>query len=188
VNALGLVGMTCDEAGVVLEENDLVADCQTGNAAPTEAEQGIIYAVNPTGRVEPGTPITLTAYGAQVALPPPGNPTLSAATVEPGGTLTVNWPGYTCPAGEGSPSAYNFTTSIGTFPNGQSTSAFGASERNSQITVPANVTSGTVIVTYTVTCTGGPSAERESPASGEATSTVQPVATPTPQPEADDEG
>ena len=59
----------------------------------------------------------------------------------PGGTIGVSWPGYTCPPGEGSPSAYNFTTSVGTFPNGQSSSAFGASERNSQITVPVNVTS-----------------------------------------------
>jgi serine/threonine-protein kinase len=188
VNSLGLVGLSCDEAGAVLSENDLVADCQTGNAAPTEADQGIVYAVNPTGRVEAGTTIALTAYGSQVAMPAPGNPTLDAATVAPGGSLGVSWPGYTCPPGEGSPSAYNFTTSVGTFPNGQSSSAFGGSERNSQITVPANVTSGTVIVTYTVTCTGGPSGDRTSGASGEATATIQPVATPAPTDEADDEG
>jgi eukaryotic-like serine/threonine-protein kinase len=188
VGSLGLVGLNCDDAGAVLTENDLVADCQTGNAAPTEAEQGIVYAVNPTGRVEPGTTISLTAYGSQVAMPAPGNPTLNAATVAPGGSVGVSWPGYTCPPGEGSPSAYSFTTSVGTFPNGQSTSAFGGSDRNSQITVPANVTSGTVIVTYTVTCTGGPSGDRTSGASGEATATIQPAATPTPEPDADDEG
>ncbi|WP_040569408.1 serine/threonine-protein kinase [Microbacterium yannicii] len=187
VGSLGLVGLNCDDAGAILTENDLVADCQTGNAAPTEAEQGIVYAVNPTGRVEPGTTISLTAYGSQVAMPAPGNPTLDAATVAPGGSVGVSWPGYTCPPGEGSPSAYNFTTSVGTFPNGQSTSAFGGSDRNSQITVPANVTSGTVIVTYTVTCTGGPSGDRTSGASGEATATIQPAATPTPQADADDD-
>ena len=187
VNSLGLEGMTCDEARSVLETNDLVATCTAGNAAPTADQEGVVYSVDPTGRVEAGTTITLTTYGPQVAMPVPGNPTLGAATVAPGGTIGVSWPGYTCPPGEGSPSAYNFTTSVGTFPNGQSSSAFGGSERNSQITVPVNVTSGTVIVTYTVTCTGGPSGDRTSGASGEATATIQVVPTPGPTGEGDDE-
>lgn len=188
VESLGLVGMTCDQATAVLVENDLIADCQTGNAAPTEPDQGVVYDVNPIGRVEPGTTITLIAYGPQVAMDTPGAPTLDAATVTPGGSLAVSWPGYSCPAGEGSPSAYNFTTSIGTFPNGQSTSAFGGGERSTQIEIPANVTTGTVIVTYTVTCTGGASGERTSGASGEATATIQPAPTPGPTDDADDEG
>ncbi|WP_194410093.1 serine/threonine-protein kinase [Microbacterium cremeum] len=188
VGALGLVGMTCDQATAVLVENELVADCQTGNAAPTEGDQGVVYDVNPIGRVEPGTTITLISYGPQVPMDTPGAPTLAAATVTPGGSVGVNWPGYSCPAGEGSPSSYNFTTSIGTFPNGQSTSAFGGSERSTQITIPANVTSGTVIVTYTVTCTGGSSGERTSGTSGEANATVQPAPSPAPSEEADDEG
>jgi serine/threonine-protein kinase len=181
VNALGLEGMTCDEARRVLEENDLVASCATGNAAPTADQEGLVYSVDPTGRVEAGTTINLTTYGPQVPMPTPTAPTLSSATVEPGGTLDVGWQGYTCPPGEGSPSAYNFTTSIGTFPNGQSTSSFGSSERATQLEVPGNVTSGTVIVTYTVTCTGGQSGERTSGASGEATSTIQ-AGQPTPGP------
>lgn len=181
VNALGLEGITCDEARAVLEQNNLVASCTAGNAAPTAEQEGLVYNVDPTGRVEPGTTINLTTYGPQVAMPTPTAPAVDSATVQPGGTLNVTWQGYTCPPGEGSPSAYNFTTSIGTFPNGQSSSSFGSSERSTQIEVPENVTSGTVIVTYTVTCTGGPSGDRTSGPSGEATSTIQP-ADPTPVP------
>lgn len=181
VNALGLEGITCDEARAILDENNLVASCTAGNAAPTAEQEGLIYNVDPTGRVEPGTTINLTTYGPQVAMPTPTAPAVDSATVQPGGTLNVTWQGYTCPPGEGSPSAYNFTTSIGTFPNGQSSSSFGSSERSTQIEVPENVTSGTVIVTYTVTCTGGPSGDRTSGPSGEATSTIQP-ADPSPVP------
>jgi len=179
VSALGLTGQTCDAARGVLEENDLVADCQTGNAAGTADQVGIIYEVNPTGRVEPGTTITLTAYGDQVEMPTPATPSLDAQTVAPGDTLTVTWEGYSCPAGEGSPSSYNLTATNGTFSNGQSESSFGQSERNAQLTVPNNGT-GTVIVTYTVTCSGGEAGQRESPGSGEATATIEPAPTASP--------
>ena len=181
VSALGLTGQTCDAARGVLEENDLVADCQTGNAAGTADQVGIIYEVNPTGRVEPGTTITLTAYGDQVEMPTPATPSLDAQTVAPGDTLTVTWEGYSCPAGEGSPSSYNLTATNGTFSNGQSESSFGQSERNAQLTVPNNGT-GTVIVTYTVTCSGGEAGQRESPGSGEATATIEPAPTASPTP------
>ena len=181
VSALGLTGQTCDAARGVLEENDLVADCQTGNAAGTADQVGIIYEVNPTGRVEPGTTITLTASGDQVEMPTPATPSLDAQTVAPGDTLTVTWEGYSCPAGEGSPSSYNLTATNGTFSNGQSESSFGQSERNAQLTVPNNAT-GTVIVTYTVTCSGGEAGQRESPGSGEATATIEPAPTASPTP------
>ena len=179
VSALGLTGQTCDAARGVLEENDLVADCQTGNAAGTADQVGIIYEVNPTGRVEPGTTITLTAYGDQVEMPTPATPSLDAQTVAPGDTLTVTWEGYSCPAGEGSPSSYNLTATNGTFSNGQSESSFGQSESNAQLTEPNNAT-GTVIVTYTVTCSGGEAGQRESPGSGEATATIEPAPTASP--------
>ncbi|GAA1949369.1 serine/threonine-protein kinase [Microbacterium aquimaris] len=181
VSSLGLTGQTCDAARGILEENDLVADCQTGNSAGTAEQVGVIYEVNPTGRVEPGTTITLTAYGEQVAMPTPTTPSLDTQTVTPGGTLTVTWEGYSCPAGEGSPSAYNFSATNGTFSNGESTSAFGQSDRNAQITVPNNA-SGTVIVTYTVTCSGGEAGQRQSPQSGEATAAIQPAPTTSPTP------
>ncbi|QKJ17974.1 serine/threonine-protein kinase [Microbacterium hominis] len=190
VSSLGLTGKTCDDARALVEGADLVASCVAGNPAPTAADENVVYAVDPTGRVQTGTTITLTFYGAQVAMPDPGAPALNSSEVAPGGTIEVSWPGYTCPAGEGSPSAYNLTTTNGTFPNGQSSSAFGADARNAQITVPGNA-SGSVIVTYTVTCSGGPSGERTSGTSGEATAAIvapTPTPTPTPDPGADGGG
>lgn len=172
VSALGLVDKTCDEARAIVEEADLVANCVTGNAAPTEAQQGLVYEVNPTGRVPVGTTINLTAYGAQIAMPAPDAPTFGAATVAPGGTIQVNWGQYSCPAGEGSVSSYNLTATNGTFANGQSSSAFGQGDRSAEITVPTTA-SGNVTVTYTVTCSGGPSNERTSGVSPEATATIQ---------------
>ncbi|MGQ3010651.1 serine/threonine protein kinase [Microbacterium aurantiacum] len=182
VNSLGLIGLSCDDARGVLESNDLVASCTTGNAAPTEGEIGLVYTVDPTGRVPAGTTINLTAYGEQTALETPGAPALNSATVAPGGTIDVSWPGYTCPSGEGSPSAYNLTASNGTFANGQSSSSFGANDRNAQITIPNNG-SGTLIVTYTVTCSGGPSGERTSPTSPEATASIEQAPAPGPTPD-----
>nr|BFF09565.1 hypothetical protein GCM10025699_08680 [Microbacterium flavescens] len=172
VSALQLMGKTCDEARALVEGADLVANCTEGNAAPTEGDQGLIYEVNPTGRVEVGTTINLTAYGQQTPMPAPTAPAFDAETVAPGGTINVTWQQYACPAGEGSVSSYNLTATKGTFPNGQSTSSFGQGDRSAQVTVPSNQ-SGNVLVTYTVTCTGGPSGERTSDASPEARAAIQ---------------
>src|SRR5690606_2388636 len=49
VDDLNLVGMSCDAATAVLEENDLVANCVTGDPAPTENDQGKVYQVNTGG-------------------------------------------------------------------------------------------------------------------------------------------
>ena len=78
----------------------------------------------------------------------------------------------TCPPGEGSVSAYNLTAVKGTFANGQSTSSFGQGDRSAQVTVPTGQ-SGNVLVTYTVTCSGGPSGERTSGTSPEASAAIQ---------------
>ena len=110
-------------------------------------------------------------------MPAPGAPALDPTTAEPGDTLAVTWPGYTCPAGEGSVSEYTVTVTNGTLVGGPS---FGADVRSAQVTAGD---SGTVIVTYTATCTGGPSQSRTSPVSPEATATIQaPEPTPTPTP------
>jgi hypothetical protein len=80
-------------------------------------------------------------------------------------------------------SAYNFTATNGTFSStGQSTAAFGPNDRNGQLL--ANESPGqTIIVTYTVTCSGGTAGQRESGPSGEATSQIEPAGTdPTPTP------
>lgn len=175
------VGKDCATASAALDTIGLGASCQEGNAAPDEGSVGKIYAVSPTGNVPKGTIIELTAYAGQTPMPAPSTPSFqgSPATVEPGGTVTVMWDGYTCPSGTGSVSSYTFTVQNGTIANGPN---FPQNARNA--TVTAGDTAGqTVIVTYTVTCSGGTAGNRTSGASGEATVLIEaaaPIPTPTP--------
>jgi serine/threonine-protein kinase len=171
VGSLGLTGKTCADARALVEGADLVANCVEGSAAPTAGEQDLVYDVNPTGRVPLGTTINLTYYGAQVAMPNPSAPTFTDAAVAPGGTIQVNWGTYTCPAGEGSVSSYNLTATNGTF-GGNAEASFGQGDRSAQVAVPDDAT-GNVVVSYTVTCTGGPSGNRTSAASPEASVPIQ---------------
>ncbi|GAA1466979.1 serine/threonine protein kinase [Microbacterium thalassium] len=183
VSELDLVGKTCDSARSVVEDADLVASCVSGDAAPSADQENVVYSVDPTGRVEPGTTITLTYYSAQQAMTQPAAPILNAATVAPDATIEVSWEGYSCITGAGSVSRYDFTATPatnGTFDvNGSSTASFLPTDRNAMITIPSGA-SGTLIVTYTVTCSGGSSGTRTSDASPEATATI--VAAPTTSP------
>lgn len=172
VRDLGLTGKTCADARTIVEDAGLIANCVEGDAAPTAGDQDVVYDVNPTGNVPLDTTINLTYYGPQVAMPAPSAPTFTDAAVAPGGTIQVNWGTYTCPPGEGSVSAYNLTATNGTFANGRSESSFGQGDRSAQITVP-NTASGNVVVSYTVTCTGGPSGDRTSGASPEASVPIE---------------
>ncbi|NYF18104.1 serine/threonine-protein kinase [Microbacterium sp. AK009] len=186
LDALGLVGVDCDTArAAALDAGVLTVNCQQGNAAPTADEVSLVYDYEPQGSITPDQVLTLSFYGPQTELPQPTAPTLSSGTVAPGGTLTVNWQGYSCPAGEGSPGAYTLTAVNGTFSNGQNTMPFDTNTRQAQLSVPNNA-SGTVLVTYTVTCTGGPSGERTSGNSPEAQASIQ--AAPSPSPTDDDGG
>lgn len=178
VDELGLLGVDCDTArATALDAGVLTVNCQQGNAAPTAEDVSLVYDVEPQGSITPDQTLTLTFYGDQTPLPQPTAPTLSSGTVTPGGELTVNWQGYSCPAGEGSPSAYTLTAVNGTFTNGQNTMPFDTNTRQAQLTVPNNA-NGTVLVTYTVTCTGGASGERTSGASPEAQAAIQPAPSP----------
>lgn len=186
LDALGLVGVDCDTArAAALDAGVLTVNCQQGNAAPTADEVSLVYDYEPQGSITPDQVLTLSFYGPQTELPQPTAPTLSSGTVAPGGTLTVNWQGYSCPAGEGSPGAYTLTAVNGTFSNGQNTMPFDTNTRQAQLSVPNNA-SGTVLVTYTVTCTGGPSGERTSGNSPEAQAAIQ--AAPSPSPSDDNGG
>ncbi|MCI9857803.1 serine/threonine-protein kinase [Microbacterium proteolyticum] len=181
VSSLGLEGKTCDEARAILEDNDLVPDCQAGNAAATESEIGLIYDVNPTGRVAEGTTITVRYYGEQTPLEAPGTPTLPGASVTAGSDIQVAWQQYTCPSGTGSVTSYNFTATNGTFDaNGQSTSSFPPDARNAALKV-SNSAGQTLRVTYTVSCSGSP--DRQAGPSGEASASItggNPSSSPTP--------
>ncbi|MEU1973239.1 protein kinase [Microbacterium sp. NPDC019599] len=179
IDALALEGMNCDEAAAKAKEAGVDAvDCVDGNAAPSAGEVGNVYQVSPSGRIAPSQLLTLTRYTDQTPLPSPSAPSLSTP-VTPGSTVTVTWTGYSCPSGAGSPSAYNFTATQGTFPvTGQSTASFPADARSAELLI-TGAEGQTVIVTYTVTCTGNE--QRTSPASGEANAQITPAEEPNPE-------
>jgi len=160
VGALGLVGMTCDDARAVLDEKDLVGKCTTGNAADSEDNVGKVYFVDQIGRVPAGTTITVTVYDQMVPvgapLSPPtitvaGNP---ATQVEEGSTVQLNWPAFTCPSGTGALSSYTVTLSGAKFESGPSPDQdFEPSVRQTNIVVTGTVGSH-VSATYSATCGG----------------------------------
>ena len=117
-------------------------------------------------------------------MPAPGAPTLPG-TVERR-RAPRRWRGRATAArpGPGSVSSYNLTATNGVFPaTGQSTAAFGPNDRSGQVQVADDSAGQTLIVTYTVTCSGGTRGRADSAPSGEATSPIQPPEpTPTPTP------
>jgi len=165
-------GLDCDTASDRLDALGMGAKCIEGDAAPDAGSVGKVYRVNRFGNLDKGTLIELTVYGPQVQMPRPSTPSLSAATVEPNGTLTVSWSAYRCPSGTGSVSAYSLSATNGLFSNGQSTMDFDANTRSTTLTA-AGTAGQTVIVTYTVDCSGGSGGEqRTSDASDEATAQI----------------
>jgi serine/threonine-protein kinase len=175
------VGKDCNTASSGLDAIGLGAKCVEGNAAPDQASVGKVYTVSPTGNVPLGTIVQLTVYAGQTPMPNPAAPTFqgSPASVPPGGPVTVTWTGYTCPAGTGSVSSYTLTVTNGTAAGGPS---YGPDVRSAQITAGP---SGTLIVKYNVTCSGGTAGSRTSADSGEANLPIvapPPPQTPTPTP------
>ncbi len=188
IDALALKGMNCDEAAQTAKDAGVEAvNCVGGNAAASGDQIGIVYQVSPSGRIAPSQLLTLTFYGDQTPLTAPSAPSV-ASPVAQADTVQVTWTGYSCPSGAGSPSAYNFTATQGTFPvTGQSTASFPADARSADLLIIGGA-GQTVIVTYTVTCTGN-GEQRVSPASPEANAQIEaakadpnPQATATPAP------
>lgn len=179
VDALDLVGQTCDEARETLRQTNLGATCATGTAAENADQIGRVYIVDPTGRNPEGTNITVTVYGEETPLQQPGTPTLPSSSVTAGSDIQVSWQQYSCPAGTGSVTSYDFTATNGTFDtNGQSTASFSPDERNAQLKV-SNSAGQTLRVTYTVSCSG---TDRTAGPSGEASASITGGNTPSPTP------
>lgn len=179
VDALDLVGQTCDEARETLRQANLGATCATGTAAENADQIGRVYIVDPTGRNPEGTNITVTVYGEETPLQQPGTPTLPSSSVTAGSDIQVSWQQYSCPAGTGSVTSYDFTATNGTFDtNGQSTASFSPDERNAQLKV-SNSAGQTLRVTYTVSCSG---TDRTAGPSGEASASITGGNTPSPTP------
>ena len=194
IDTLGFLGQTCAQATEIANANNMTAvTCQTGSvAAPTADQEGLIYETNPvSGTVGLDQQVTLTAYGPMTPMNTPTTAPViqvngaSSPTVEAGSTATINWTGFTCPAGSSTVSSYNITLTNGVFQsNGQSSGSFGPNDRPVPVTVASEV--GRILTAlYTVTCTGE-SGERTSATSQEVQATI--TAAPTPDAEAPTDG
>jgi serine/threonine-protein kinase len=189
VEALDLVGQDCDTARQTLTDVGLNSSCVDGTAATTEDQVGLVYEVNPSGpNVPKGATIDLTVYTSVTPMTTPGAPTIQdggtpVTTVTAGSDVDVQWSGYSCAPGTGSVLSYNLTASNGLFSNGQSSIVVAANQRTAPIEVSANA-GQSLIVSYTVTCTGGPGGDRTSPTSAEAAATITAAAPSTPTPPA----
>ncbi|WP_457099804.1 protein kinase domain-containing protein [Microbacterium sp. P5_E9] len=179
VDALALEGQDCTAASAAAKTAGVAAvSCVAGNAAPTGDQVNQVYLVSPSGRIDPTQLLTLTFYSDQVAMPTPSAPGLEGA-VETAATVQVTWTGYSCPAGSGAVTFYNFTATNGQFPStGRSDAPFTSDKRSADLLITGSA-GDPVTVKYTVTCSGD-GGDRTSPASGEANAQIQAVPTPAP--------
>ncbi|QAY59726.1 serine/threonine protein kinase [Microbacterium protaetiae] len=200
VDGLSLVGMTCDAAAKLLEENDLTANQTPGSPATSDDQEGTVQSVDPTGNATPPAVITLTCYTAPTTIEQkPGAASITGTgdngQVIEGGTATVTIPDFTCPSGTGNLSGYTFTATNGQFVNGSNsgdTSTLETGTSPGELSLNVTGTAGQSLeISYTATCSGG-NGELTSPASTKSvTIGAAPVVTPpadTPTPPADDQG
>ena len=182
ITALGLMGKSCEDArSEALGAGMETVTCAAGDAAPNAEAVNTVYSIEPQGNVPKTRELVLTYYQDQVPLTPPTAATLPDAVVA-GSNAEVTWGGYQCPSGTGTVSSYNLTVTNGTFTvNGQSTAAFGPNDRSGEIAV-SNAPGQTLIVTYTVTCTGGTGGDRVTDASPNAERAISPTPTPSATP------
>ncbi|PRA81201.1 serine/threonine protein kinase [Microbacterium sp. MYb66] len=154
VTALNLGGMDCGTATSTLTGAGFSSDitCVDGDPAPTDAEVGKVYRVDPSGNVETTQSITLTIYAARAGLPTPTDaPTITGDPVA-GSTVTISWgTGFTCPSGT-TLSGYVVSLQNGTFVSGGPN--FQPTQRNTQVKV-ADAEGQQLIVTYQGMCSGG---------------------------------
>ncbi|WP_309127181.1 protein kinase [Microbacterium sp.] len=177
VDALNLVGMTCDQATAALDAEGLEANCVAGDPAGSEAEQGKIYQVTDSGNQEVGSTIELIYYADMVAIPAPQSAPSIPGTVTEGQEATVSWNGYTCPSGADSLSSYEVSLTNATFSNGQPKMSFSPGQNSAVITVAEGTAGQTVTATYRAFC-----GDRASAPSGSGTSTTIQEASVVPDP------
>nr|WP_056170007.1 protein kinase [Leifsonia sp. Leaf325] len=111
VNEADFVGLSSADARTKANGLGLNANVTTGNAATDPAQVDTVYAVNPTGNLDPGAELTLTVYGDVVAPGKATAPTLDGDDPVPANTdVTVTWDTQSCPAGQ-TLSGYNVAVS-----------------------------------------------------------------------------
>lgn len=179
VNALGLINMPCNDARAkALAAGMETVTCTAGNAASSQDQAGVVYSVEPQGNVPKDRELVLTYYGDLTPIGTPTAPSIEVSgapvtTVVAGSTVQVNWTGFTCPSGTGSVSGYKVTLTNGTFvADGSTVRSFSPTERPADVLV--GNTAGSLIATYTATCTGN-NASRDSDPSPQGQATITPA-------------
>ncbi|GAA1800176.1 protein kinase domain-containing protein [Agromyces neolithicus] len=145
INPDDFVGLSVDDARAKLDGLGMVANAVEGNAATAPDQEGLVYAVNPTGPVKIGSEVTITYYAAPETPAAPGAaPNVDPVEVRNGEAFTVSWPTATCPAGQ-TLSGYQVNV------DGPANAAppLGAGATNVSITTTGE---GTVNVTYQYFC------------------------------------
>ncbi|WP_194764403.1 serine/threonine-protein kinase [Microbacterium sp. UFMG61] len=156
VDALGLIGLPCQEALAAATEAGLVPQCRVGTTpAPSDDLVDVVESVEPRGLLEEGDSITLTAYAPRVDIGAPASaPSLSGTPVA-GEPVTLNWTAFSCPSGADALSSYEVTITNATFSDGKTTRSF-QGQLNAQIT-PADDPALQVTATYRAFCGDRPS-------------------------------
>ncbi|AMM19502.1 serine/threonine protein kinase [Frondihabitans sp. PAMC 28766] len=145
--------------------------------APTPAQVGLVYDVDPQGNVATGTLINLYVYVAAPTAATPGKPSISPTTIPADGTTTatVTLPAYTCPVGY-SETAITYTITGGTDTSGKTTNSIGVNATTVDV---QSSSPGQVTFKYTVSC-GSSVTSPDSPlVSIPVTAVSTPVPTPT---------
>ncbi|HLT67352.1 MAG TPA: serine/threonine-protein kinase [Microbacterium sp.] len=180
VTSLGLEGLTCEDAEqrIADQSAEIAFTCAEGNAADSEANQGLIYTVSPSGFVAPGTSVTATYYAAMEPIQAPDAPYFSSTDVAPGDTVQLNWNQFLyCPGGPGAVQNYKVTIAGATYDNEQTGERlFGSDGFVTQLTVG---NAGRVNASLSVICDDGRESE---PATSEALVPTTPSPTPEPEP------
>ncbi|MGP6178352.1 protein kinase domain-containing protein [Microbacterium sp. A196] len=173
VDALGLVGLSCDDAIAKATAAGLAPVCQTGStAAPSDDKVGTVESVNPRGDLEQGASITLTLFADRVQIGAPQNaPTITGDPIT-GTTVTLNWTNFTCPSGTGNLSGYKVSITNATFTDGSTARTFDPGTRSADITLGGAGLQATA--TYTALCSGGGADQRESGVSPQMSVTITP--------------
>jgi len=146
VNAADYTGQNAQDVANQLRAKGLQADVVDGSNATSTDQVGTVESLGPEGSLEPGTTVTIKAFGEVLTAETPER--ANGGDVSASGRTTFSWPSYDkCPAGY-TDVTYTYTIDNGTVP---STGSSSGTTSGTAVTVAA-AQPGTVTLSYKVTC------------------------------------
>lgn len=174
INASDYKGKTFAQASLLLGNLGYkVKQAANPSPAPTDAQVGTVYNVDPTGVIPVGQEITVYAYGPIVTANQPAAPSASPDSIPADNSTpaVISWPAFTCPTGY-SVTGYNYEITGGTDSSGATSGTLGANATNLKV---QSASAGNLTVTYTVSCSSASGSPITSPKSAGVTVQVTPV-------------